>query len=98
MTAVLRGADGNGQRHAAEDERQGRHHDRAQTFFCRGHRGIVGRHAGFPVQYRKFENQDGVFGGQRHQHGQADLEIDVVAQAPKQDGEQGAEQGKGYGQ
>ena len=89
---------GDDHRQHAEDEGQRGHQDGAEAQACRMEGGLYEVSATVYLIFGKFHNQDGVLGGQSHQHDQPYLEIDVVFKAADRDAEIGTQGGHGQGQ
>ena len=79
--ADLRGAVGEDQRHEAEHEGDRGHHHRAEPHARAERRGLRDRHALLALLLGEFDDQDAVLGGERDQHDEADLGIEVERQA-----------------
>ena len=75
------GARGDDQRHQTEDEGEGRHHDGAEPQAGAPSIAAVDDVLALaPLLHRELDDQDGVLGGERDQHDDADLGVDVVVQ------------------
>ena len=72
---------GDHQGHEAGDEREAGHHHRPETQARALDRGLDDRLAVLALLLGELDDQDGVLGGERDQHDQADLAVDVEAQA-----------------
>ncbi|MCY1408956.1 hypothetical protein D9M71_242900 [compost metagenome] len=97
MAARRAGAGADRQRHAAENEGQRGHHDRAEAQLGRLQRRLHGSQALFLADHHgELDDQDGVLRRQADQGHQADLEVHVVIQPTQPDRQDRAEHREGH--
>jgi NAD(P)-dependent dehydrogenase (short-subunit alcohol dehydrogenase family) len=85
LLCVGAGARGEHQRHHAEDEGERRHEDGAEARTSRFHRGLEDVLALANAQFaRELDDEDGVLARQRDKQDEANLRVEVVADAKRQ--------------
>jgi hypothetical protein len=84
-------AGGDHQGDDAEDEGEGRHEDRADTFAAGFDRGLFDRLACVALFDREFHHQDGVLGFEADDDEQTDVEVEVIGVPEHEQAEEGAE-------
>ena len=75
----------------SEDEGEAGHHHRAEPQACPFERGRIDVLAEVAPLHRKRDDQNAVLGGERDQHDEPDLRIDVEAQSRQHQCDDGAE-------
>ncbi len=79
------------QRQQAEDEGEAGHHHRAEAQARALDRGVADRLALAALLDGELDDQDAVLGGQRDEHHEADLRIDIEGEPCERDGADRAE-------
>src|SRR6202789_2165009 len=98
VAAVGSGAGGEVERADAEDEGDGRHEDGAETELGGLDGGFGDGLALCEELLGELYDEDGVFGGEADEHNEADLDVDVVAEAAGCDQQERAENSHGDGE
>src|SRR5450756_1224493 len=84
------------QRHAPEDEREGRHEDGAKAELRALKRGLDEVFALLELRFREFDDQDRVLGREADEDDEADLPVDVEVIVAKDESEKTAEDRDGH--